>query len=247
MSSNFNKELVKETINKIKDPRTTVLQNARINQNQKKITWTTTFKNLIKPTKEEQQLVPNTLIAYTKPMTFRSHLTNYKGIAKGFGRTSNEDGKSFRCGKCGLCGGYPGFENMVKETKVITSNRNTFQLKQDLCCQNFGIYAALCRICEAIYVGQTCTSFKKRWGTHRATWRKMCSSGLKEENNDEQALYRHFISKHPDKGEIPLQEAYEVVFLTQPQRKELDTEESFWITKLHAEINVNKTFLPKFK
>ena len=247
LNSNFNRKLVLESINRIKEsgPQKIVQSNAKGNND--KITWITKFKNIIKQTEEEKRLVPNTLIAYSKPMSLRNHLTNYKRIAKNSEMKSG-NGKSVRCGKCGLCGGFRGFENMVKETEVITSGQRTFRLKQTLCCQNFGIYAAICRICNSIYVGQTCTSFKTRWATHRGMWRKMCSGVVKEERHtDDQALYRHFTKKHPERGATLLVDAYEVVFVTQPQKTELDIEESFWITKLHAEINVNKTFLPKLK
>ena len=57
---------------------------------------------------------------------------------------------------------------------------------------------AQCSTCQETYVGQTVTSFSKRWTSHRFTWKKMADGTLikKDKTNDEQALYQHYQMKH---------------------------------------------------
>ena len=78
----------------------------------------------------------------------------------------------------------------------------------------------------------------------------MNEKGYNPENkSDEQALYHHFAKIHPEtlKGQIGIEEAYEVTFVTQPKKEHLDLDDSFLISKLDAKINLNRTLLPKFK
>ena len=108
-------------------------------------------------------------------------------------------------------------------------------------------------MCKEMYIGQTCTTFAKRWNLHRQDWKKMTNleSGKYEitDNNDDKALFFHYvqfhktiIAKKPD-----LWEAYELTFAEQPSKARLDTAENCWIEKVDASINKAKTCLPKFK
>ena len=68
-------------------------------------------------------------------------------------------------------------------------------------------------------------------------------------NNDEQALYKHFVNFHKDQlnKNMGIEDAYTVKFLEQPRYDKLDIQENYWIGKLKAEINISRTFLPKIK
>ena len=121
---------------------------------------------------------PDTCITYKRPKTLQGWLANYKFL----GKTKNNNkygGQSKRCGKCSLCGGIRNFKNMVKETNKINNKYNTIiRLKQDLNCKNYGIYQAQCRNCQMSYVGQTKTSFTKRWTQHRSKWNKLLEGNV---------------------------------------------------------------------
>ena len=101
------------------------------------------------------------------------------------------------------------------------------------------------------YVGQTKTSFTKRWTQHRSKWNKLLEGNVKENNiNDEQALYRHYLKYHRDHLDETgpqICDAFHVTFLSQPNYENLDTEESEWISTIKAEINICKTILPKYR
>ena len=74
-----------------------------------------------------------------------------------------------------------------------------------------------------------------------------CSSGLDSKNKgDDQALYAHYRKYHVAEIEngLELAEAYRVIFLENPLLANLDCAESFWIGKIPATINIQKTFLP---
>ena len=145
---------------------------------------------------------------------------------------------------------------MVKETNEIsTKYGKTIKLKQYLNCQDFGIYSAQCVNCKAIYVGQTSTTFAKRWNTHRKTWKDMITCGkynyAKKQDNfdDNNALFDHYQNFHKNliTKNLQLWNAYHITFVERPRRLELDVSENFWIEKTAAEINKAKTLLPKFK
>ena len=66
----------------------------------------------------------------------------------------------------------------VETFETIMANRWSIQLtisrmlkenlKQNLTCSNYKIYAAQSKICQKIYVGQTINHFYSRWSGHRA-------------------------------------------------------------------------------
>ena len=60
---------------------------------------------------------------------------------------------------------------------------------------------------------------------------------------DESALFKHYFENHHDIIEnMGLDSAYKIMFLEQPELKNLDYKESLWIKSLNAKINLNKTF-----
>ena len=141
---------------------------------------------------------------------------------------------------------------MVVDSNTIKTKENkTIMIKQTINCKDYGIYAGECRMCGEFYVGQTSTQFNKRWNAHRSEWAKAWDlkkkgQGIKEDNDD-QALFLHFLKKHKSDKFIKISDAYKVWFVEKPSREKLDSAESFWITKLKATINIKKTFLPRLK
>ena len=61
------------------------------------------------------------------------------------------------------------------------SNFKEIKLKQKLICKDYGIYCATCIQCTENYIGQTVTSFAKRWNSHRATWKNNAKSNSRFE------------------------------------------------------------------
>ena len=118
-------------------------------------------------------------------------------------------------------------------------------LKQNLTCSNFGIYAAQCKICKNIYVGQTKIAFSTRWSGHRRIW----NSKIIEKHSDRAALlihyhteHKHVINSHP-----VISSCFDVIFLEGPKDfSKPDFLESDWINRLYAQINITKTVLSKF-
>jgi hypothetical protein len=252
--------MVKETIGKI---RTWTLGNSYPNRprekrqpTDKRIPWTTQFKNIVKLTRKEKDLAPEAAVTFCRPTTLGNHITNYKIIAKQKNQKDEHQG-SHLCGRCGLCGGYGSFENMVLQTKVIVlRNGKEIPIRNTINCKDYGIYGAQCNQCMELYIGQTKNSFSKRWSGHRANWNNMVhlkdtkDTGKEEDQwNDENALFLHYRKKHRSwlTNNTRLSDAYKVVFIEKPNAKNLDVRESMWIGKVQATINIAKTYLPKYK
>ena len=267
--SGFNNKIITKTIDEIKQRRKKNEENnltyqniTKVNSNEKntnKLTWTTRFKNLLRFTKREKELLPRTQIVYTRPSTIRSQLINYKNIAI---EEEAQQGKSRPCGKCAVCGSHGKYKkkhNMVEETKFFkTTNGKKININQNLDCSDYGIYAAKCVQCNELYIGQTVTSFSKRWTQHRRKWNNSVvnysSNKQQEETNkynpDENALFKHFVKDHLEiiSQDLEINQAYNVIFIDQPKnKKDLDTLESFYIGITDSKINIAKTCLPKIR
>lgn len=259
--SGFNQKIINTTIKKIKEKKNKVTDNTdttpitirKTNNEGRKITWSTKFKSLLRLSKKEKELSPNSQIVYTRPPTIKSQLTNYKKIAQE--EPESKFGVSRPCKKCALCGNHGKYgkpQNMVKEIKCLrTMAGKTFLLKQTLDCSNYGIYAAMCLQCNELYIGQTVNSFSKRWTQHRKIWNNNATNQnqTNQSNKDENALFKHYLQYHTTltKTNLQLHEAFTIIFLEQPKKADLDTTESFWIGTTNAKINIAKTCLPKIK
>ena len=227
----------------------------KINFDKETLPWTTRFKNLLRFNEKEKELKPNARLTYRRPTTLGGILTNYKGIAHGC-KTIGESG-SQACGRCALCGNWGAHKCMVLETKTfLTKENKIIKLRQSIKCYNFGIYAAQCQVCREIYVGQTVTSFSKRWNNHRRIWieeilEKTQNKSDEFKTKDDHALTNHYLKFHQEmikNGKKQLAEAYKVVFVETPQRKEdLDMAESCWVARLNAKINISPTILPRYR
>ena len=159
---------------------------------------------------------------------------------------------SHPCNKCALCGNFKEYrwyrigKSVVTPVNTIkTKQGKQIFLKQNLTCFNFGIYAAQCKICKNIYVGQTKNAFSTRWSGHRRIW----NSKIIEKHSNRAALlihyhteHKHVINSHP-----VIFNCFDVIFLEKPKDfGKLDFLESDWINRLYAQINITKTVLPKF-
>ena len=249
LKSNFNLSLVNKILkiattwqSRFSPDSTTSSQQVK----SKKLVWATPFTKFLSFDKTEKKLIPSASVIYKNPPTFRQTLTNYPYIAHNTTKDDNHSGISQPCNKCSLCGKHGNNPNMVISTGFITSENNKkIFLTQRLTCDNYGIYAAQCKLCHQIYVEQTKNKFSVRWTNHRTFWK----NNNTQNHTDKAALLLHFhnhhknfISSHPD-----ISECYHVIFLQEPRYyHNLDISESKWIRKLKATININKTLLPNF-
>ena len=128
-----------------------------------KIVWATSFTNCINLTDKEKHLNPLSTVIYKRPATLQNLLINHKKISLNLQSTNHKIGSSSACGHCALCRNHGTHKNMVQNTNFIKSkNGKIIQLKQNLNCTNFGIYAACYNICSEIYIGQSINRFSVR-------------------------------------------------------------------------------------
>ena len=131
---------------------------------------------------------------------------------------------------------------MVLDKDFVTIQYKKIKLKSNLNSKSSGIYVALCTSCKSNYVGQTKTSFSIRWSAHRTNWKKLKTKFNINDLSDESALYRHYYNEHKNNlKNLNVDEAYSVGFLEQPDSRNLDYREHFWIQKLKSNINLAKT------
>ena len=214
----------------------------------RKIVWATSFPNFLKLEARELHLVPNANIVFKRPPTLFNIITNYKVIAHNLSIQKNDEGLSHPCNKCALCGNFKEYvgKSMVTPVNNITTKQGKqIFLKQNLTCSNFGIYAAQCKICKNIYVGQTINAFSTRWSGHRTIW----NSKIIEKHSDRAALLIHYHKEHKQviNSHPVISSCFDVIFLEEPKDfRKLDFLESDWINRLYAQINITKTVLPKF-
>ena len=131
---------------------------------------------------------------------------------------------------------------MVFDKEMLAVQGKTIKLRLNLNCKSNGIYVSLRTKCNNNYVGQTKNSFSTRWTAHRFCWNRSKSDFYPKDITDETALFRHYYFKHKnDLQRINFDEAYQVVFLEEPDFKNLDYKENFWINKLKSDINLAKT------
>ena len=88
-------------------------------------------------------------------------------------------------------------------------------------------------------------NFTVRWTAHRSNWNKFKF----EENNDKAALLKHYANYHEEilVNKPCISDCFRVIFIKQPNKKNLDWRENRWFLKLDAKININKVILPKIK
>ena len=112
-----------------------------------KIVWATSFSNCINLTDKEKHLNPLSTVIYKGPATLQNLLINHKKISLNLQPTNHKSGSFSACGHCALCCNHETHKDMFQNTNFIKSKNGKFiQLKQNLNCTNFGIYAACCNI-----------------------------------------------------------------------------------------------------
>ena len=169
--------------------------------------------------------------------------------------------KSDECGKCLLCGNYgiktnPNrkLEAMIRKTNsIVGEDGKCHSLREYITCKDSGIYCAICIQCEInkirkLYVGQTATSFSKRWSGHRHSYKtKIKANNNSTDLTDVAALALHTQKFHPDKVTLPLHLVYNVVFLQKADTIDVHIGEDRWKHKLKATINIAKTITTNLK
>nr|CAB3263653.1 methionine--tRNA ligase, cytoplasmic [Phallusia mammillata] len=207
-----------------------------------RIAWGTAFPQALKLTAKERDLQLSATVVYKRASTLGNLLTNYRSLAHA---SKQPVGQSRPCEKCALCGNHGRHKSMVYKQRKFTTHGQVLELKQDLDCKCYGIYAATCNICSAQYIGQTKNRFSTRWTHHRSTWKERKVN----EENDNAALLHHYASKHtvvfsthPD-----ITQCFSVTFLQQPAPKDLDACEAKWLKITQATINIQKMVLPRLR
>ena len=240
LKSYFNPKLVANQFKKIHE------QNSNFDNNFNKTTrsdnfyWSSQFKSLLKFTKDESKLFPLARTSFTKPRSLGQHLNTFSKIAK---TKTEKNISSKKCNKCALCGHYNKYDNMVDENEFIKTKENrTIKIRTVLNCKNYGIYAAKCLKCNDYYVGQTKNSFNTRWNAHRTNWKKFQRKFNVNDKSDESALFKHYYVNHRNNLEnLTIEKVYNVIFIEEPNFRNLDYKESVWIKKLEAKINISRT------
>ena len=143
---------------------------------------------------------------------------------------------------------------MVYPEPTITnhSTNKTFNINNNLNCINYGIYAASCKHCPAIFVGQTITPFKDRWNTHRNRWEKTIGQNNLDDRNDQAALLKHYMSHHPDVLNQckRISSAWRVAFIEEPDPTNIDLRETHWRDLLEDRrltVNIQKMVWPRVR
>ena len=241
LKSNFNPKLVTNQFKKIQQQLSNFDNNLNKKDKSDNLYWSSQFRNLLKFTKDEAKLVPQARTSFTEPRSLGQYLNTFSSIAK----TTKAEKKiiSKKCNKCALCGHYNKYNNMVDENEIIKTKENRkIKISSTLNCKNYGIYAARCLQCNEFYVGQTKNSFNTRWNTHRMNWKKFQRKFNLNDNSDESALFKHYFVNHRTVLEnLALENAYNVIFIEEPNLRNLDYKESIWIKKLEAKINISRT------
>ena len=223
-TSNFKNSIINKTFIEINHSKTKIKRNDKTRKQTDRISWATSFKQLI--TFDKKEFSKNTKIlrlTYKRPKTLRDLLRNNNQCEE---KINHEKG-TFECGKCSLCGNF-GKNKISMVTKG--SNFKEIKLKQNLNCKDYGIYCATCIQCAENYIGQTVTSFSKRWNAHRTTWKNNIKNN-RFEIKDQFALIIHYKKMHKEKIPDKIENAYKIQFLEKPKKQNLDFAEHWWLKK----------------
>ena len=105
----------------------------------------------------KQKLIPSALVVYNPSLEI---LTNYLYTAHNTIEDHDHNGISQPCNKFSSCSKHSNNPDMFKSTNfTINENDKKLFLTQCLTCDNYEIYAAQCKLCDQIYVGQTKNKF----------------------------------------------------------------------------------------
>ena len=121
----------------------------------------------------------NPLVAYRRPKCVKNFVVNNKSSSKNVHKTTE------KCGKCKLCPQIRTTETITNPHKNITIDIND----GGTCRSRDVIYAAICKKCNLIYIGETGDQLKDRFSKHRHDAKK------RPDNND---LAEHFYQDDHD-------------------------------------------------
>ena len=199
LKSNFPKKLTNRLIENASTWIARFPPNTNNNDYSKILPWATAHPKLLALSERQHELKQIAVVTFKKPANLSTHLIHFRKLSHGDNETLQQSPLSHSCGKCSLCGNWGKFKvNMVFEEPYIEnkSTKKKFALSNKLNCRNYGIYAALCNRCPAIYEGQTMTPFKDRWNKHRNDWKKHWHTRDIDDKNDDAALLKHYIIVH---------------------------------------------------
>ena len=219
------------------------------------LTCATSHPKLLKLSERQHELKSTAVVTFKKPANLSTHLIHFRKLCHKRGSSDNAPEHRPACGKCLLYGSWGNHTvNMVYELTFIEnkSTNKQFSIKNNLNCRNYGIYAAVCNHCPAIYVGQTVTSFKDRWNKHRNDWKKNWSNRNVDDRNDQAALLKHYITCHPDQLQLcrDISSAWKVAFMEEPSSHLIDLRETHWRDLLEDRthiVNIQKMVWPRVK
>ena len=116
----------------------------------------------------------NPMVAYRRPKCIKNFVVNNKSASRKSHRTTE------KCGHCKLC-------PQIRTTETITNPQKniTIEIKDGGTCRSKNvIYAAICKKCDLIYIGQTGDPLNERFSKHRY-------DAKKRPNNNELAEHFH--------------------------------------------------------
>ena len=117
--------------------------------------WATAHPKLLALSERHCELKPTAVVTFRKPANLSTNLIHFLKLSHKENDIPQQNPYSHSCGKCSLCGNQGKFKtNMVFEEPYVEnkSTRKKFFLSNRLNCRNYGIYAAFCNCCPAIYV-----------------------------------------------------------------------------------------------
>ena len=219
------------------------------------LTWATAHPKLITLSERQHELKPAAVVTFKKPANLSTHLIHFRKLCHKRASNEHTHDHSPACGKCSLCSSWGPYNiNMVYESPNIENKitKQQFNIRNNLNCRNFGIYAAICKQCPAIYVGQTVTPFKDRWSKHRSDWKNNWINKNVDCKNDQAALRKHYLARHPDQLQwcSEISSAWKVAFLEEPSVHLIDMRETHWRDLLEdkkAIVNIQKMVWPRVK
>ena len=252
--SNFNKEIIEDMLDKVKKEdkgQTEALKLSEPKDDMKNIPWASSIPTKqLKITEKHHNLLQNDARlqpVYKRPPSIKDQLPacRYRKIANPPPPIQGTQ----PCGNCKLCGKRGATTSMIKTTDTATTFSRTgkkFQLKSTLTCKNYGIYQLRCRKCMekgnanvGTYVGMTSDRFHKRFNGHRSNF----NFNIQDNSSDNYALAGHYKKCHNvnKTQDLPsMEQAYELVFLEEPDPAKIRQCEDKWKHNLEADINVQK-------
>ena len=96
-----------------------------------------------------------------------------------------------------MCGNFGAHSSMVIQTTSIKTPTGTIKLKQNLTCDNYGIYVACCTVCSMFMSAKPKINFQ-----HAGIYTDIYGKKNLSTDNDNSALVQHYYKYHIEKSNI---------------------------------------------